>query len=463
MIDIAGKSLGLIAVLCLIAFPGCEKRGKERKAIGSPAAEARPASLKEWSQGNKELIRAEQDFAFRLLQNLLVDAANRNQFISPLSLQIALGMAWMGARNATADSMAAGLGWTGMPQESVSHKMAWLQEALLAADPKVKMELANAIFHDTSFAPDSGFLEKNQKSYNATVRSLDFSNPKEALEVINGWADAKTQGKIPRIVWNIDPSNLMALCNAVYFKGAWSRGFDTGLTSTGEFHLSIDAKIPPTAGRRTTSAVYLNRTDSTEYFEDGEAQWARIPYGDSLFSMIVVLPKTGTALPAFSKSLTAGTWIQSLSRFQPVKIRFSMPRHKIEASYGEGLEKVLARMGMGIAFGGDADFSGISKAIPFSIGAVVHKSIIETDEKGSEAAAVTVLRSLGAARVKENPIPVLRLDRPYLFAIAEKQTGAILFLGAMNNPNPTDAHYSIRDGWLFQQRMIPHQRSVDGL
>lgn len=463
MFDFAEKPFGLIAVLCLVAFPGCEKNGPERKAAASPPAEARPVSLTEWSQGNKALIRAEQDFAFRLLQNLLVDAANRNQFISPLSLQIALGMAWMGAKNATADSMAAGLGWTGMAQESVSQKMSWLQEALLAADPKVKMELANAIFHDTSFAPDSGFLEKIEESYHATVRSLDFSKPKEALEAINGWADAKTHGKIPRILGNIDPSNLMALCNAVYFKGAWRKGFDTSLTTTGEFHLSIDVKIPPTSGRRTTGAVYLNRTDSMEYFGDEEAQWARIPYGDSLFSMIVILPKKGTALSAFSKSLTAGTWNQALSRFQPVKIRFSMPRHKIEASYGEGMEKVLTRMGMGIAFGGDADFSGISKAIPFSIGAVIHKSLIETDEKGSEAAAVTVLKGFGAAPVKENPIPVLRLNRPYLFAIAEKQTGAILFLGAMYNPNPTDAQYSIRDGRLFQQRMIHRQRSVDGL
>ena len=162
MIDIAKKSPGLIAFICLVAFPGCEKRGPERKAIGSAPAEPRPLSLADWSRGNKVLIGAEQDFAFRLLQNLMEDAANRNQFISPLSLQIALGMAWMGAKNATADSMAAGLGWTGMPQESVSDKMSWLQEALLAANPKVKMVLANAIFHDTSFAPDSGFLEKNK-------------------------------------------------------------------------------------------------------------------------------------------------------------------------------------------------------------------------------------------------------------------------------------------------------------
>ena len=437
MMRIAKSPIGFIALCSLSAFSGCEKHSPDKYPKEIKTAKEATLSLQEWYSRNGGLIRAEQDFAFKLLQNLQDDSLARNQFFSPLSLQIALGMIWNGAKNGTADSMAAALGWTGMPKDSVASRMSMLQEALLIADSKVKIEIANAVFHHNTFVPDSGFLNQNKESYNALVQALDFSKSKQALETINGWANKKTNGKIPRVLEKITPSNMVALCNAVYFKGEWSKVFDTKLTVTGDFNLYIDSKNTPPESQRTSKTRFLHHKGKMDYFDDDEAQWARIPYGDSLFSMTVVLPKAGKSLSGFTESLTAESWTLAQSRLQLGVINFFMPKHKIEVSYEKEMENALTKMGMGIVFSGQADFSGVTKAKPVSIGAVIHKSFIETDEKGSEAAAVTVVKSYGSRPDKAKTIPVMRLNRPYLYAITEKQSGAILFLGVMNNPNPT--------------------------
>ncbi len=435
--SLSKQNFGQLIFCAVILFSNCEGRSAEIKSNNMPRILETPANLKEWIQSNGNLIRAEQTFSFRFLENLLAKSVDKNQFISPLSLQISLGMAWNGAKSSTSDSMAAALGWAGMSQAMVSKQMVWLQNAMLHADSNVKMEIANAIFYHKMLKSEPDFLNQNKATYNALVQPLDFSNSKNSLTVINGWANEKTHGKIPIVLDKIEPTDIMAICNAVYFKGEWTQKFESNSTETANFNLYADSNTSHATLHRTTKAAFLHRNDKMDYLDDSTAQWARIPYGNSHFSMVVALPKPGKPLLALTQSLTADSWTQKVSKLEHRYIKFYMPKHTIKVSYENEIKNVLTKMGMGIAFRNQANFTGISKAESVFIGRVVHKSFIETNEKGSEAAAVAVtMMHFSGRSPKAEPIPVLRLNRPYLYAITEKQTGAILFIGIMNNPNP---------------------------
>jgi len=289
---------------------------------------------------------------------------------------------------------------------------------LLAADAATDMRIANSIWTRKGFSVLPTFYEINRMYYNAEVSELDFNSP-QAAPTINGWCDKNTGGKIDKIIDYIDSSVVMYLINAIYFKGSWVSRFDKNKSEEGNF------TSPGGAIRRET---YMKQTATFDYYADESVQAARFPYGNDAFGMMVVIPRTGT-VNEMIENLTPEKWA-GISRMYGRELRVEMPRMKLECEYS--LVPSLKNMGLGIAFtDGAANFKGINPDAQLCISDVIHKTYIAVDEEGTEAAAVTsvIIVDTSYNPGPTEPIPFL-MNKPFLLAITEKSTGAILFIGA---------------------------------
>ena len=359
---------------------------------------------------------ANTEFGFKLLHDLREREPGGNIFISPLSISIALTMTYNGAAGETQRAMAKVLEIEGLDLDTVNLSNAALRESLENPDPKVEFSIANSIWsrQGIEFKPD--FLARNREFFEAEIASLDFGSP-QAAATINKWVDRNTNGKIEKIVDRIDPQTLLFLINAIYFKGNWQDEFDKAMTRPGIFYL-------PNGNEKQ---VQMMRQEGVyPYFRGERFEATSLPYGDGRMSMYIFLPNRDSNLNEFLGDLNAENWASWLSQFSPGREDSTMmlPRFKLE--YEVKLNDALEALGMGIAFGGGADFSGMGPNL--FISEVRHKTFVEVNEEGTEATAVT---SVGGAT---SAPPVFRVDRPFFFAIYDNRTNAILFMGTVTEP-----------------------------
>jgi serpin B len=310
----------------------------------------------------------------------------------------------------------------GLTPQEINTSYRDLVSALKSLDPKVLLEIANAIFYRNDFHVEQPFIDLNQSFYNAEVAPLDFSNQQEALNIINGWVADKTHDKIESIINQINRNHVMFLLNAIYFKGTWQKEFNDENTKSLSFYTDDDSSIP---------VETMQRMDTLPYMANDLFSAIELPYGAGDFSMYVFLPEAGHALEEIVNKLDKEIWEHWMKSFQVTQgVDIKLPRFKYE--YEIMLNDVLTTMGMGIAFTGAADFTGINKLGDLLIDYVKHKSFIEVNEEGTEAAAVTIV---AIERTSAGPEKVpFYVNRPFMYAITEKQTGAILFLGTVKNP-----------------------------
>lgn len=395
-----------------------------RQAIAQSPSPSSPPTMNqiEGSDVNARLVAANTRFGFKLFSQILEQNGEQtNLMVSPTSVAIALTMTYNGASGTTQQAMADALELEGMSLEEINQANAALELALENADPEVQLAIANSLWsrEGVSFNPD--FLQRNRDFYSAEVASLDFTNP-NAIATINNWVSRNTQEKIPEIIREINPNAVLFLINATYFKGNWTTPFNAELTSDRPFTLLDGSqKQHPTM---TQSGRYA-------YLENDQFQAISLPYGESKrLSMYVFLPRESSDLSAFQQSLTAENWETWMSQFGRQEGAISLPRFKLE--YTTQLNDVLEALGMAVAFDADqADFSGMSDGA-LSISQVQHKTFIEVNEEGTEAAAVT------SVEIQTLSAPVapfqMSVDRPFFYAIRDNQTGAILFMGTMVEP-----------------------------
>ena len=359
---------------------------------------------------------ANTKFGFKLLQDLQEQEPGSNIFISPLSISIALTMTYNGAVGETARAMAEVLEIDELDLATINHSNAALRTSLENSGPKVQISIANSIWSRQGVEFNSGFLDRNRLFFGAEIASLDFSSP-QAADIINGWVDTNTKGKIKKIVQEIDPGTLLFLINAIYFKGSWQEEFDKSQTRTDIFHLSdgSEKRVP-----------MMHRDGAYPYFRGEHFEAAGLPYGAGDVIMYIFLPNHDSNLNEFLDSLNAENWTSWLSQFSPVRENSMMiiPRFKLE--YEVSLNNTLKALGMDIAFGSGADFSGMGPSL--FISDVRHKAIVEVNEEGTEAAAVTVV--VGVTSLP----PIFRVDRPFFFAIYDAETETILFMGTVTEP-----------------------------
>ena len=370
------------------------------------------------------LVEKTNDFGFNLYKNLARE--NENIMISPVSVSLAMAMVYNGANGATREDMARALNVQGLELDRLNKNNLALLYYLTSADPELTVNIANSIWMLEDFKFSEAFVATVKNDYQAEAKKLDFADPKSA-DVINKWVNDKTRGTIDQIVTPpIDSQTIMFLINAVYFKGSWTSPFETELTSEQAFNL-VDGQ--------TVTVPTMYQSGSFDYLKSSGFQALRLPYGeDEQMAMVLFLPDQNTSLSEFQNQLNQDNWSNWQAHFEAKAGTLMLPKFTME--YEKSLNRVLAEQGMGIAFEpGKADFSGLAAAAAddIYISNVKHKTFIEVDETGTEAAAVT------SVEVGTTSMPAydfeLNFDRPFFYAIEDSETGAIVFMGAVLDPS----------------------------
>lgn len=370
------------------------------------------------------LIEAENDFGFELFQNIYASEKEfENIMVSPLSVSLALAMTYNGAEGETKSAMEKTLKVYGLTPDDINTSYQDLVEALKSLDPKVLLEIANAIFYRDDFTVENEFISINKNYYDAEVSALDFNSP-QAVNTINDWVAEKTHDKIETILEEITPDQVMFLLNAIYFKGIWQKEFNIESTEDLPFYLENGTAI---------QTKTMQRLDTLPYSTNDLFSAVQLSYGKGNYNMYVFLPEPGRTIQEIVNKLDKDnweTWMESFQETQNVDIKF--PGFKYE--YEITLNDVLTEMGMGIAFTGAADFTGINQNGGLQIGFVKHKTFVEVNEEGTEAAAVTIVSIERTSAGGPEKVPFY-VNRPFIYTIIEKDTGAILFIGTVKNPS----------------------------
>lgn len=362
-------------------------------------------------------VEGNSQFAFDLFKQLDKEDKDQSIFISPLSISTALAMTYQGAETTTKEAMAKTLGFTDIDDEDLNSSYKNLIRYLRQIDKKIELNIGNSLWIREGQNIQEDFLSVNKDIFDASVNSLDFSK-EDAANKINQWISDATKKKIDRMVDSPIPQNIiMYLINAIYFKGDWTKQFDNKHTFNADFHAG-DGSI--------NEAMMMSRTGKIEYGQGDTFKAVRLPYGTGKSAMYCILPEETESVSDFIASLDMEYWNiirESISERDDVQLR--LPRFKLE--YGiKNLNDSLISLGMGEAFSDTADFSGIREDI--CISRVLHKAVIEVNEKGSEAAAATVVEIKETAAAE--PLTFFA-DRPFVFIIADDETGTILFLGKL--------------------------------
>lgn len=406
----AGVGAFALALLCVVAF-ACSD-GPTGPEDATPITEL-PRSL---SEVELEVLAASNAFAFSLAKELLPEAADANLFYSPLSASMLLGMLLNGADGNTYAQMRSMLGFDGLTQEEINQGYSELVDLLLGLDPSVTIEVGNSIWTKLGFPIVPDFLARVQTSFGAEVEAVDFADP-GTLGRINGWASEATHGRIETIFDELPPNVIMVLLNAIYFKASWVTRFDAALTERAPF-------TRPDGSQVTADLMYLDGHDVPMRHRDGVTM-VELPYGGGAFSMVVALPDPSASVEDFLREMTDQSWEAWMSELAPGRAYVRLPR--FELAWEEKLNDPLMALGMTDAFG-PADFSRLTPGGGVWLDIVKQKAFVKVDEEGTEAAAVT-----GGAVVTSAPAEI-RFDRPFLFVLRERLTGAILFMGVIHDP-----------------------------
>ncbi|MGB7379153.1 MAG: serpin family protein [Rivularia sp. (in: cyanobacteria)] len=422
-------SLGRRYVLAAASFMlmgaiGCSQlNNSNNSALAESQAPIKelPVSKKAASIDTK-LVSANTKFGFNLFSQLLVEDNNKNIFVSPSSIAFALAMTYNGADGSTKKAMAKALELQGMNLQQINSSYAQLKASLENPDPQVTLNIANSLWAEKNTSLESDFIQKNQEFYQAQVINLDFADA-EASSTINNWVKENTQGKIDKIVDKIDPEQVLFLLNTIYFKGSWTKEFNQDKTADFPFYLS--------SGEEKQHPM-MSQSSDYKYYETEKFQSVSLPYGENgRVSFYVFLPKQNSNLESFYENLNAANWEKWMSQFAKREGSVRLPRFKMD--YEATLNDALSALGMEEAFTNSANFSEMGNNLKIS--QVKHKTFVEVNEEGTEAAATTSvgIELTSAQLPSQKPFEMI-VNRPFFCTIRDNQTGTILFMGSIVEP-----------------------------
>ncbi|MDR2586052.1 MAG: serpin family protein [Prevotellaceae bacterium] len=404
----------LTLLLLLFSFESCSKSDSSHKQPDP----AKPIVLTT-KQGEK--VAGDNVFSFNLFRQVATSDNKENAFISPLSVTMALGMLYNGTSPDAREEMANTLQMSNFSDTEINEYYQTMSKALLKVDPLTSMAIANSIWSEKTYPVKQSFVDVNKKYFDAEVQSLDFKL-KSTLDAINKRCKKKTNDKIIKILDDIPGDAIMYLINAVYFKSKWQSEFDKKDTKREDFTRE---------GGVRQQVDMMNQTATFPYYEDNDLQVIEMPYGNGAFSMVAILPADGKTLDELVNTIDNDIWNNVLSNLRERKVQIKFPRFKIECEFS--LVNPIKNMGMQLIFKTGGNLNGIADDPRLFVSEIKHKTFVEVNEEGTEAAAVTAIE-MRLASIGPSSQPQFFANRPFLYLIKEKSTGAILFIGRMDKP-----------------------------
>ena len=444
----------IILIVSCIFFAGCTTPASQTN-ISSTTVPGNPLIQNSTPGEAKTVTEANNEFAFELYRNLRNDPASRksNLFFSPVSISTALAMTYEGARGKTSDEI-----------ESVFHfprddkirrqQFSDINTAINTKDTSYSLSTANSLWTEKTYQLLPEYKQIVSTCYKGDATDLDFKNsPEDSRLTINEWVSSKTDGNIANLLspGSIDPSTRLVITNAVFFNGFWKYPFFTTDTHSEKF------TIAPGETTDVNMMEESNESINFGYNETDRLQILEMTYLNTTgreLSMLIILPKDGTGIRNGDEPIEPGLGNSSLASenlaaiedtldaknvsdlrnaLEPRNVDVLIPKFRIETQYG--MNKILQNMGMPTAFTNQADFSGMDGTRNLFISDVVHKAYVEVDEKGTKAAAATAVNYAMNSAAYMPPTFVFRADHPFLIIIQDKESGNILFMGRITNPN----------------------------
>lgn len=373
-------------------------------------------NLRLMSAAEMQVSQETNNFAFDLFKSI-DGSPTDNSFISPLSVSLALGMVMNGASAETKQSIINTLDYSEFTAAEVNQAYHDLAELLLSMDNTVTLGIANSVWYSRDYKAKQEFVDVIQQQYDGKIQGLNFAS-EDAKKAINHWVSEKTNKKITDIIQQIRPEEVMFLINTLYFNGKWTFKFDKAQTHDAPFK-NIDG---------TTETVRMMSAEKATVglFQNQDVQVVDVPYGNKQFNFTIVAPFSD--FNEVIKDLDASQLTDWLAQANTEQVMLEIPRFKM--TWQQDLRTTLISMGMRMQ-----DFPELFDPAPareLEITRVVHQTYLDVNEDGVEAAAATKV-GIGLVMAPPPP-PRITIDRPFLFMIREKHSGAILFMGKLVNP-----------------------------
>ena len=407
-----------------VAFNSCGKISSDNDIENEEPKERKDIAL---TRSQIQLVSSGNTFACNMLK--IIASQHSESFIfSPISLEYALAMVNNGAAGETENQIRDVIGFGDRSVKEVNEFYKYLTENLLNVDNTVAMNIANAQVFNTAIGDESKYNKDYKNAltgyYNALFEGYDFAKDnKKALSAINSWASKQTEGMINPLLDELDPYSATLLMNAIYFKGSWADKFDSSFTRKEDFTKGDGAK---------TKVDMMNQTSNVSYYFDKNCSAISKTYGNGAFKMTFILPDEGITTAELAKGLDRTALERIIKRKGSEEVIIKIP--KFETSFTIELNDMLKSLGMVDAFNPTkADFSSMSSHLSLYISRVLQKARIKVEEKGTEAAAVTVIDMKLTSAIPSPGEPLtFYATRPFLYTISEISTGAILFMGQYN-------------------------------
>ncbi len=409
------KKLIVLVLLASLTFFSCNKGNN-----------ISPEQMDEFNKGITnpkalEIVESNNEFAFDIFKTINENESKENFMISPVSLSIALSMIYNGSDGDTKTAFEEVLKYNATGQEINEFNKNLIGKLSSDLDGSI-MEIANSIWMDNNFPVKPEFIQTNQEYFDAEVQNLDFANP-NSVNIINDWVSDKTHDKIPTILDEISAEAVMYLINALYFNANWNYKFDKDDTEVETFHTNNGNK----------DVDMMNLTSKLLYTSNDLFSSIELPYEKNKFSMIIMLPNEDKTTDDIIDQLDSDNWNNWIESMDSTKLAVKLPKFKLD--YENELRDELAELGLEIAFSRQADFSKLSDLSTF-ISLVLQKTFIDVNEKGTEAAAVTII-GIELTSAPGGP-KLFEANRPFIYAIKENLSGSICFIGKVGSPEYED-------------------------
>ena len=432
--------MGMFALGSLIAMSGCNSslinsqsmQVVNNKPIASKTENASlPKTDKDFvaaddsaatADGISQVVSANNQFAIELYQqiNKQPKQLDKNFLFSPYSLSTAMAMLYIAAEGETKQQIQKTFHYP--PLAILNPNSAALYNQFNKPNPNYDLSTVNNLWMRQGLSPSQTYLDTVQRYYGGQVTNLDFKNsPESSRQIINKTIAKHTKQMIPELLakGSIESSTATVLTNAVYFKSEWAKPFGVQ-GGTRPFH-NLDGTM--------SSQEMMYKTAYFDYMENEHIQMVELPYKSNDLSMLIILPKSKepAAIQNLVADLNSNQVSQWTKQLENQEIFLVMPKFKLQESYS--MKPILANMGMLIAFDSRANYSLFNDKLPLKVDSVIHKAVVEVDEKGTVAAAAT---GIGVQLVMATHKAEITADHPFMFMIKDNKTDAILFLGQVN-------------------------------